>query len=153
MRKSTTSFPATRRAMRRTTRKGKAMNRFRREVLLIVTCLTMAACGATPPATPGSAAPSAGPRVVLPDGFMVGVELAADPETRARGLMHRPLLAPDRGMLFLFPSSEIQSFWMKDTLIPLDMIWIDEDRRIVDIMSDVPPCRADPCPSYTPRAA
>lgn len=128
------------------------MNRFRRESIGVAAWLLLAGCGAAPPAPSDSAVPAEGPRVVLPDGFVVAVEIAADPETRARGLMYRPHLPPDRGMLFLFPSTEIQSFWMKDTLIPLDLIWIDEGKRIVDIRADVPPCPADPCPSYSPEA-
>jgi uncharacterized membrane protein (UPF0127 family) len=90
------------------------------------------------------------PRVILPDGFAVNVELATDPETRAQGLMYRDRLAEDVGMLFFFPQTEVQSFWMKNTLIPLDMIWIDESRRIVHVKHDVPPCRSDPCPGYDP---
>jgi uncharacterized membrane protein (UPF0127 family) len=82
---------------------------------------------------------------------VVLVEVVADPETRAMGLMHRPSLRPDRGMLFLFPDTGVHSFWMKNTLIPLDMIWIDENLRVVDVKAGVPPCEADPCPSYLPR--
>jgi len=53
-------------------------------------------------------------------------------------------------MLFVFPQSRQQSFWMKDTLIPLDMIWLDYKRRIIYIERDVPPCQSDPCPTYRP---
>ena len=90
------------------------------------------------------------PRVILPDGFAVNVDLAIDAETRAQGLMYRDRLAEDAGMLFFFPQSEVQSFWMKNTVIPLDIIWIDEARKIVHVKQDVPPCRFDPCPSYDP---
>jgi hypothetical protein len=54
-------------------------------------------------------------------------------------------------MLFLFPDTAVYPFWMKNTLIPLDIIWIDGSGAIVDIARDVPPCRADPCPSYPPK--
>jgi uncharacterized membrane protein (UPF0127 family) len=94
----------------------------------------------------------AGPRVVLPDGTGIHVEVAADNPTREQGLMYRDRLADDRGMIFLFPATAEYSFWMKNTLIPLDMVWIDENHRIVHIAPDVPPCRADPCPSYPPNA-
>ncbi len=67
--------------------------------------------------------------------------------------MHRPSLRADRGMLFLFPTTDVHSFWMKDTLIPLDMVWIDDASRVVDVKANVPPCKADPCPSYTPSGA
>lgn len=90
------------------------------------------------------------PRVVFPDGFVVRVELATDDETRAQGLMFRDHLRDGTGMLFLFPRTAEYPFWMKNTLIPLDMIWMDEQRRIVHVKSDVPPCQADPCPSYAP---
>lgn len=58
----------------------------------------------------------------------VRVELALTPEMWARGLSGRASLAPDHGMLFVFPSPSQQMFWMKDMLIPLDIIWIREAR-------------------------
>ncbi len=124
----------------------------RRELVLIAVLLC-AACGANRPAPPAEVPGETGPQVVLPDGAAILVEVVADPETRALGLMHRPSLRPDRGMLFLFPATDVHSFWMKDTLIPLDMVWIDEGRRVVDVKANVPPCKADPCPSYTPAGA
>lgn len=90
------------------------------------------------------------PRVVFPDGYVVNVEIAADDATRAQGLMFRDRLRDGTGMLFFFPETGEQAFWMKNTLIPLDMIWIDEQKRIVHVKTDVPPCQADPCPSYAP---
>src|SRR5688500_18848453 len=76
-----------------------------------------------PPMTTTTAAQS-GPRVIFPDGFSVHVELAIDDETRAQGLMYRDQLRPATGMLFLFPQDGHYPFWMKNTLIPLDIIWI-----------------------------
>lgn len=67
------------------------------------------------------------------------LELAATPETRLQGLMNRDSLAPLDGMLFIFPSAHDYSFWMKDTRIPLDMLFVDEKQRIVHIEADVPP--------------
>ena len=81
------------------------------------------------------------------------VEIAATPEEQERGLMFRHSLAPDRGMIFPYDPPAAVSFWMKNTLIPLDMIWIDESRRIAHVAHDVPPCKSDPCPSYPPNAA
>lgn len=92
------------------------------------------------------------PRVILPDGAAIRVEVASDDPTRAQGLMFRDQLAADRGMIFLFPQTGNYPFWMKNTLIPLDMIWIDEQKRIVAVKQNVPPCKADPCPSYDPQA-
>lgn len=101
------------------------------------------------PAAP-LAPPSTGPRVTLPDGYVVKVEIAAEDETRAQGLMYRDRVREGAGMLFFFATSEVYPFWMKNTLIPLDMIWIGEDQKVVDVKSGVPPCQADPCPSYAP---
>ena len=53
-------------------------------------------------------------------------------------------------MLFMFARTGDFPFWMKNTLIPLDIIWINEQKRIVGISRDTPPCKADPCPSYPP---
>jgi len=116
--------------------------------------LLLASCSApqNTPAAPPPAAPASGPRVVLPDGAAIQVELATDEPTRSQGLMYRDRLAEDRGMLFFFPQSGEYPFWMKNTLIPLDMIWIDDQRRIAHVTSNVPPCKADPCPNYPPNA-
>ena len=119
--------------------------------VLLIACAQPSA----PPATPGPTGRSAGgevplPRVVFPDGYAVHVELAVDDATRAQGLMYRDRLREHWGMLFFFPQSSVQSFWMKNTLIPLDIIWIDGQQRIVHVKSDVSPCQADPCPSYDP---
>ena len=64
--------------------------------------------------------------------------------------MFRPHLASNEGMVFLFEDVGFHPFWMKDTLIPLDMIWLDAGRRVVDIAESVPPCQAEPCPTYAP---
>jgi hypothetical protein len=76
-------------------------------------------------------------------------EIAATPEEHARGLMFRRCLKDGYGMLFVFPDEEVRSFWMKNTLIPLDMIFLNGDKQVVDLFASVPPCRRDPCPSYT----
>lgn len=77
------------------------------------------------------------------------VEIADTPEKHARGLMFRRCLKDGYGMLFVFPDEEVRSFWMKNTLIPLDMIFLNSDRQVVDLYISVPPCRRDPCPSTT----
>jgi len=117
----------------------------RNELLLAVALLV--ACGVNNSTPPATQAPATGPRIIFPDNFAVHVEIAADDSTRAQGLMFRDQLAPDRGMIFLFAQSGDYPFWMKNTLIPLDMIWIDDQKRIVHVASNVPPCKADPCPS------
>ena len=122
-------------------------------VIAMVAAIIFVACGVNspPPPIPTQPAP-AGPRIILPDGFAVNVEIAADDSTRAQGLMFRDHLANDRGMIFLFSQNGNYPFWMKNTLIPLDMIWIDDQKRIVHVASNVQPCKADPCPSVPPNA-
>lgn len=125
-----------------------------RAPLIAFAFLSLAACGAQrggPPAAPPPAATS-GPTITLPDGFVVHVEVAADDPTREQGLMYRDRLPDDRGMIFIFPQAGLYPFWMKNTLIPLDMIWIDGQKMAVHVAHDVPPCKADPCPSYSPNA-
>ena len=67
------------------------------------------------------------------------IELALTPEEQARGLMYRSRLETDAGMLFVSREPRPQSFWMKNTLIPLDMIFIGGDRRIVGIVENAEP--------------
>jgi uncharacterized membrane protein (UPF0127 family) len=93
-----------------------------------------------------------GPRVIFPDGFVVSVETVADDASRAQGLMYRDHLLPGTGMLFFFPQEGEYPFWMKNTRIPLDMIWIDSNHRVAHVKFDVPPCQTVDCPSYAPNA-
>ncbi len=67
------------------------------------------------------------------------VEVAVTPEEHARGLMYRSQLADDAGMIFVFEEPSIQRFWMKNTLIPLDMIFIGTDRKIVGVVENAAP--------------
>jgi hypothetical protein len=87
-------------------------------------------------------------KIVFPSGRAITAELAITEAERARGLMFREKIAPDQGMLFCFEQEDKHAFWMKNTLIPLDILWLDRDRRIVHMERNVPPCKADPCPSY-----
>ncbi len=64
----------------------------------------------------------------------VSVEVAADPETRRRGLMERESMPADHGMLFIFPRERVLSFWMKNTPLPLSIAYADQDGRIVRIV-------------------
>lgn len=89
-------------------------------------------------------------RVQFPDGRAFLAEVADTPVERARGLMFRERLEPDLGMIFLFDAPGLHSFWMKNTHIPLDILWIDSRGQVVHIERRVPPCAADPCPSYSP---
>ena len=86
------------------------------------------------------------------DKTVVSLEVARTEAERAKGLMFRTDLAEKAGMIFLFERPGIYPFWMKNTLIPLDMLWTDTNGRIAWIAESVPPCKADPCPEYPPRA-
>ena len=99
-------------------------------------------------ATPVNAATSA----VELHGQRFSVEFATDDASREHGLMMRTTLAPDHGMLFVFSYQAPQAFWMKNTLIPLDILYFDTDRRLVSTQLNVPPCKADPCPVYPSNA-
>ncbi len=88
--------------------------------------------------------------ITYPTGARVQVELADTPQKRSRGLMFRERLAPDAGMFFVFEEAGEWSFWMKNTKVALDILWIGPDKRIVYIEENVQPCRQDPCPEYKP---
>ncbi|OQC43058.1 MAG: hypothetical protein BWX66_00113 [Deltaproteobacteria bacterium ADurb.Bin058] len=66
-------------------------------------------------------------------------EIAQTPSERATGLMHRKTLAPTKGMVFVFPHPEEQMFWMKNTHIPLDMIFISSDGVVVGVVENARP--------------
>ena len=78
------------------------------------------------------------------------VELALNDAERSRGLMYREKLGPYDGMLFDFHQEAPVSFWMKNTLIPLDMLFIKADGTIVRIAANTKPLSEDPVPSYEP---
>lgn len=95
-----------------------------------------------------AAMPSSAPVCVVPDGTRVRLELALTDEEKQLGLMFRDSLAADRGMLFIFEADGPLQFWMKNTFIPLDFVWISASGQVVDVCANVQPCRADPCPGY-----
>jgi uncharacterized membrane protein (UPF0127 family) len=106
-----------------------------------------------PSVDPDESLPPLGRAVVSFGTARAEVEVADDYYERRRGLMFREELGPDAGMLFVFPARSQGGFWMKNTLIPLQIGYmerISQDRyRIVDI-EDMTPCEADPCPLYKP---
>ncbi len=82
-------------------------------------------------------------------GERFAVEVADDFDERARGLMYREHLAQDAGMLFVHEREAPLAYWMKNTKIPLDILYFDAQRRFVSMQAGVPPCSAgDACPSY-----
>jgi len=75
------------------------------------------------------------------------IEIARSENQRRHGLMFREQLDNRRGMLFIYPKSGAHRIWMKNTLIPLTVIWIDSDKSVIDVKKLIP-CASDPCPSY-----
>lgn len=112
------------------------------------------ACG-RPASKPGPAAP-ASYRYKLPvaalriDSFTAYAEVAVAPEALTQGLMHRTALAPDSGMLFVFDSAEHRRFWMKNTLIPLSIAYVDSSGVITDIIEMAPLDTTTPYASSRP---
>lgn len=88
--------------------------------------------------------------VHLPDGTRIQAETKLTPDEQAQGMMFRTELPEDRGMLFIHSTAEARSYWMFQCEIPLDIIWLDQNHRIVEISENTPPCRdaAEKCPSY-----
>ncbi len=124
--------------------------------------LTLAACAPTPaePAPPpkpqaAAVAEALEPLDIVTAGGPVHfrVEIADTEAERMRGLMYRSVLAPDEGMLFDFKTPRPLAFWMKNTLIPLDMIFIGADGRIINIAANTEPLSLDLVPSDGPALA
>lgn len=80
-------------------------------------------------------------------------EVAANPASQERGLMFRTRLAPDAGMLFDFHRPAFQTFWMKNTILPLDMLFIRADGTISSVAQETTPYSETPIPSYEPVRA
>jgi uncharacterized protein len=81
-------------------------------------------------------------------GATIDLEVAKTPEEQSLGLMYRTELADNRGMIFIFDPPTMARFWMKNCLIPLDMVFVKGD-RIKHIAENVPPCQEEPCPLYS----
>jgi len=88
--------------------------------------------------------------VTLPGGQVIQAETMVDNVDLMRGLMFRPSLATDHGMLFAHRVPDKHRYWMYQTLIPLDMVWLDGKHNIVEIVENAQPCQtpASQCPLY-----
>ncbi len=78
------------------------------------------------------------------------IEIADTREDITRGMMYRPSMAQNHGMLFLMETTDIQSFWMLNTLLPLDIIFISEEQRIINIAANTPPKSLESVSSTAP---
>jgi uncharacterized protein len=128
--------------MLRSTRMSRRLRPCRLAALAVVLAATVAA---TPAVIP----------LKLPSGKVLQTEVMVSDEDRQMGLMFRPSLPLDHGMLFIFEQPDFHGIWMKNCKFPIDILWLDGERKVVYVAEKVPPCKAEPCPVYQPlqRAA
>jgi uncharacterized membrane protein (UPF0127 family) len=112
-----------------------------RAIGALLACLSIGLCVCVARA----AAPSAELK-----GHHFEIEIAADDASRERGLMFRDSMPADHGMLFLFEHPAVQTFWMKNTHIPLDILYFDKNYKLVSMSERTPPCHSlgNECPQY-----
>lgn len=129
-------------------------------LFILALAMTMiAGCGSgAAPSAGTSEWESKGPMtpLTLPDGAELRCEMKLRPEDQAEGMMFRPELPPDVCMLFVFRTFEPRAFWMYQTLHPLDIVWLDDNKQIVEMSPNTPPCDsrdARNCPPYGGSAA
>ncbi len=129
------------------------VNLARNSILLAAVGLALllaSAATAQPPNSP----PPRWAVAILPSGDEFSLEIAATDEAREQGYMFREKVDPREGMLFLFDRPGYPAFWMQNCRVRLDIVWLDESFRVVDIAADQPPCVAGrECPLVTPREA
>jgi uncharacterized protein len=133
-------------------------------MLSILLGVLLMGCSTPTPAKPPSVTPSTqtqkpvnlgqklpiSAQAVIPNGTTIGLEVARTPEQQAMGLMYRPALPDDRGMLFSFPYPFQASFWMKNVPVALDMVFM-RDGVVQYVQASAPPCTKEPCPTYGPQ--
>lgn len=118
-----------------------------RALFLVSLCLCLAACDN---ATTTSVEDYSAQTVTLPDGTKVKAEVMINPKDMARGMMFRDTFPEGRGMLFIHGTPSNQPYWMYQVKIPLDIVWIDKSKRVVEMVENAPPCKtkASECPNY-----
>ncbi len=89
-------------------------------------------------------------KAIVPNGTTIQLEVAKTPQQQEMGLMYRPALPDNRGMLFRFSSPQSISFWMKNVPVALDMVFL-RDGVVKYIQAAAPPCASEPCPTYSPN--
>jgi uncharacterized membrane protein (UPF0127 family) len=118
-----------------------------RALVLVSLCLGLAACSNDSTSVEDYDARS----VTLPDGTTVKAEVMMNPTDMARGMMFRDTFPEGRGMLFIHSSEDNHRYFMYQVKIPLDMVWMDKTRRVIEVAENVPPCKtakASECPTY-----
>jgi uncharacterized membrane protein (UPF0127 family) len=110
-------------------------------------CLLLAACSGE---RPSSLADLNTRAVTLPSGAVIRAEMMTRPEDLARGMKFRDALAEDRGMIFIYAAEGHYRFWMYEVKVPLDIVWMDRNRKIVQVIHNCPPCPGpeSACPVY-----
>ena len=89
-------------------------------------------------------------RVVMPDGGEILADVADTPEEHLFGLFTAGSLPPNRGVLLMYEKADQHSLWGRNITSPVDIVWLDPEKKIVRIDEHVTPCVKDPCPSYQP---
>ncbi len=114
-----------------------------RRLLPVVLAAALAATAAAPAVIP----------LKLPSGKVLQTEVMVSDEDRQMGLMFRPSLPLDHGMLFIFEQPDFHGIWMKNCKFPIDIVWLDAEAKVVHVAPRVPPCtakEAKDCPVYYP---
>jgi uncharacterized membrane protein (UPF0127 family) len=89
--------------------------------------------------------------LTFPDGARIVAEIARSDAERFLGLIFKEKLPEDMGMLFIFDEPDRHRLWTKNARFPIDVVWLDSDRRVVGWEENLSPCRQDPCPTYAPQ--
>ena len=122
--------------------------------LVLLGCSTLSPVPVTTPSAIASEKTSQGQQLPITATMKIGretieLEVAKTPEQQEIGLMYRTQLSANRGMVFDFSPPRVARFWMKNTLIPLDIIFLSQG-QIKWMAVNTPPCKSDPCPVYGP---
>jgi uncharacterized membrane protein (UPF0127 family) len=117
--------------------------------LALAVCFSFTGCGSGDQVSV-SADGIATREVTLPDGYRVVAEIKVTAADLTRGMMYRTELAPDRGMLFVHSVAKKYPYWMANCKIPLDIVWMNLQKEVVEISANTPPCPSggQDCPTY-----
>ena len=119
-----------------------------RVLFLVSICLGLFGCGGGSDAVEDYNSRA----VTLPDGTIVKAEVMMNKADMARGMMFRDTLPEGRGMLFIHGAPERYPYWMYQVKIPLDIVWMDRQKRVVEVVENAPPCRGKASECQTPGA-